>query len=166
MSQSLLVQLCLLYTILRSDVRGLDLSSSLLPDWDTVAQIAIELPFLERLSLKFVPVWTLEAPRTYHVISSRNRFCPHTNSQRMKTGFLNVTDLYISSTLMSWCDMEKVTIFMPQLRLVEMGYNCIESLSEYGSPLTPKPDIQSVNLDGNECRKWHHVCYSLYPYRS
>jgi hypothetical protein len=35
-------------------VRGLDLSTSLIPSWDLIALIAAELPALRRLSLKSV----------------------------------------------------------------------------------------------------------------
>ena len=35
------------------DVKGVDLSYSLIPSWDAVALIALELPSLERLSLKY-----------------------------------------------------------------------------------------------------------------
>ena len=43
-------------SIVDQDVRGVDLSYSLIPSWDVVAQITIELPSLERLSLKYVLV--------------------------------------------------------------------------------------------------------------
>ena len=33
-------------------IRGLDLTRSLIPSWDTVAEITRELPLLERLALK------------------------------------------------------------------------------------------------------------------
>jgi hypothetical protein len=36
------------------DVRGVDLSYSLISTWDAVALIVVELPSLERLSLKYV----------------------------------------------------------------------------------------------------------------
>jgi deoxyinosine 3'endonuclease (endonuclease V) len=36
------------------DVRGVDLSYSLISSWDVVALIVIELPSLERLYLKYV----------------------------------------------------------------------------------------------------------------
>ena len=42
--------------IVDQDVRGVDLSYSLIPSWDVVIQIAIELRSLERLSLKYVLV--------------------------------------------------------------------------------------------------------------
>jgi hypothetical protein len=44
------------------DIQGVDLSYSLIPNWDIVALIAVELPLLERLAMKYVlvlvlPVW-------------------------------------------------------------------------------------------------------------
>lgn len=36
----------------RKDIRGLDLSASLLATWKSIADIAAELPHLERLALK------------------------------------------------------------------------------------------------------------------
>ena len=35
-----------------ADIRGLDLSKCLIPSWDVVADIAAELPNLQRLALK------------------------------------------------------------------------------------------------------------------
>jgi hypothetical protein len=50
--------------IVDQDVRGVDLSYSLIPSWDIVGLIAIELPSLERLSLKYVPVQACYPPRS------------------------------------------------------------------------------------------------------
>ena len=41
---------CRIYAL--PGIRGLDLTKSLIPSWDTVAEIARELPLLERLALK------------------------------------------------------------------------------------------------------------------
>jgi hypothetical protein len=38
------------------DIKGVDLSYNLIPSWDIVARIAIELPSLERLAMKYVLV--------------------------------------------------------------------------------------------------------------
>lgn len=43
----------LMFRFLLQDVKGVDLSYSLIPSWDVVALIATELPSLERLSLKY-----------------------------------------------------------------------------------------------------------------
>jgi len=40
--------------VVMPDIRGLDLSASLLPNWDVVAMIARELHILQRLALKSV----------------------------------------------------------------------------------------------------------------
>lgn len=41
-----------LSNVIKLDIQGLDLSSSLLPSWEEVALIAIELSALQRLALK------------------------------------------------------------------------------------------------------------------
>ena len=46
------------------DVRGVDLSYSLISSWDVVSLIAAELPSLERLSLRYVLVTRLYAAYT------------------------------------------------------------------------------------------------------
>lgn len=43
--------------LLHTDVRGVDLSSNLLPSWDVVALIVTELPLLERLALKCATIY-------------------------------------------------------------------------------------------------------------
>jgi hypothetical protein len=48
--------------IVGQDVRGVDLSCSLIPSWDIVALIAVELQSLERLSLKYVLVHACYTP--------------------------------------------------------------------------------------------------------
>jgi tubulin-specific chaperone E len=44
---------CDIDTQMYVDVRGIDLSSNLLPSWDVVTLIAAELPMLQRLALKY-----------------------------------------------------------------------------------------------------------------
>ena len=41
---------CMIYAL--PGIRGLDLTRSLIPSWDAVAEITRELPLLERLALK------------------------------------------------------------------------------------------------------------------
>lgn len=43
---------CKIYTL--PGIRGLDLTRSLIPSWDTIAEITREVPLLERLALKWV----------------------------------------------------------------------------------------------------------------
>ena len=53
----------LMRSLVHQDVRGVDLSYSLISCWDVVALIAIELPSLGRLSLKYVLTCARYTPR-------------------------------------------------------------------------------------------------------
>jgi len=57
--------------------------------------------------------------------------------------------------LMTWQQMQEVTVLMPNLRLVEMGYNRLSTLSTSFVPIESK--IQVINLDTNECSDWTHI---------
>jgi hypothetical protein len=52
------------------DVRGVDLSYSLIPSWDVVALIVIELPALERLFLKYVLAYVRHAHHSSLVLAT------------------------------------------------------------------------------------------------
>lgn len=147
------------------DVRGLDLSSNLLPSWQAVTEITRELPLLQRLSLKCVTklvaaTWTLNLP-----LFSRNRLQLPSNFQSMEGAFQNLTDLQLNATLLSWTEMQAITSVMPKLQAIEMGYNQLSCLSDgvirpYGC------NIQVINLDTNNCSDWVHLCASFSEYRS
>ncbi|KAJ7578440.1 outer arm dynein light chain 1 [Mycena floridula] len=127
------------------NVRGLDLSSSLLPDWDTVARIAVELPLLQRLTL------------------NRNRLASPRDLSIMSNGFLAIIEICLSATLTTWSELEEIAIYMPKLCLIEMGYNHLASLV---SPGQKSSTVQSINLDGNECTDWTDIGASLLQYKS
>jgi hypothetical protein len=147
------------------DIRGLDLSMNLLPSWDVVAMIVRELPALQRLALKSVLCsYTLTA--SIDVLSSRNRFQPVADRSTMIAAFTGLTELQLNGTLMTWSDMQAAIADMPNLRIVEMGYNRLASLS---TPATHLPDnraLQVINLDSNVCSDWVHVYNSLRQYVS
>lgn len=83
----------------------------------------------------------------------------------MVAAFLSLTDLYLNATLISWSEMEQVLVFMPKLSLLELGYNRISSLDQSNSPSFPKSaTLESINLDGNECIHWAHICNTLHRY--
>ena len=77
------------------------------------------------------------------------------------SAFVKLTDLQLNDTLTTWQEMQEVTAQMPNLRLVEMGYNRLTTLSSSG-PIDSK--IQVINLDTNECRDWSNICQALKPY--
>ncbi|KAJ7481176.1 hypothetical protein B0H11DRAFT_2157842 [Mycena galericulata] len=127
------------------NVRGLDLSTSLIPSWDMIAMISAELPALQRLAL------------------NRNRLQSPSDPRRMILAFSNLVELRLNGTLTTWKEMKQVTATMPVLRIVEMGYNLIDELSS-GEPVQVGSAIETINLDSNDCHDWVHICDSLRPY--
>ncbi|EGN95650.1 hypothetical protein SERLA73DRAFT_60351 [Serpula lacrymans var. lacrymans S7.3] len=129
------------------NVRGLDLSASLLPTWDMVSLIASELPLLERLAL------------------NRNRFTPLKNCLN-PSNFLKLTELQLNGTMMTWEELTSVIAFMPKLRIVEMGYNTLSHLSSRQSLPAVHAGLEVINFDSNELVDWSHLCHALGPYTS
>ncbi|KAJ7632998.1 hypothetical protein FB45DRAFT_914126 [Roridomyces roridus] len=122
------------------NVRGLDLSTSLIPNWETIARISAELPALQRLTL------------------NRNRLQAPTD---IPLAFSNLLQLRLNGTLITWPEVKQVTSVMPALRVVELGYNLISKLSSGGESSA----LESINLDSNECNDWVHICdcFQHYP---
>ncbi|PPQ93226.1 hypothetical protein CVT25_015224 [Psilocybe cyanescens] len=130
------------------DVHGLDLSQNLLPNWETVAEITSSLSLLERLSL------------------NRNRLQMPLNYDRLAIAFQKLTEIQLNDILISWSDMQKITSFMPQLRVIEMGYNHLARLCGDKHTTIFKPAVEFLNLDTNLCSDWIHICDSLGEYNS
>ncbi|KAJ6525499.1 hypothetical protein DFH09DRAFT_1046450 [Mycena vulgaris] len=128
------------------NIRGLDLTTSLIPSWDMVALISAELPALQRLAL------------------NRNRLQTPKNPRTLTLAFANLIELRLNGTLMTWKEMQQVTTAMPVLKIVEMGYNLIDELSS--DDLLQGSSIATINLDSNDLHSWVHICDSLRPYSS
>ncbi|KAJ7681776.1 hypothetical protein B0H17DRAFT_1075669 [Mycena rosella] len=127
-------------------IRGLDLSTSLIPSWDIIALICAELPALQRLAL------------------NRNRLQTPRDPLTMTLAFSKLTELRLNGTLMTWKEMQQVTAAMPVLKIVEMGYDLINEVS---SPeLLHGSTIETINLDSNNLRNWVDICDALRPYSS
>jgi hypothetical protein len=147
----------------QQDIRGLDLSTSLLPSWDVLAMIATELTHLERLSLKSVTSFSLQV----HVLSfprSRNRFSPSKDVRLMSSAFPKVKELQLNGTMMTFREVQEVTAYMPNLHSIEIGYNRLAVLSTLEASVPVQSRLYSMNLDGNECNDWRHVCLALKQY--
>ncbi|KAJ7461535.1 hypothetical protein FB451DRAFT_1268490 [Mycena latifolia] len=125
------------------NIRGLDLSTSLIPTWDMIALISAELPALQRLAL------------------NRNRLQTPPDPGAMTLAFSNLIELRLNGTLMTWKEMQQVTAAMPVLKIVEMGYNLIDEIS---SADRQRSAIETINLDSNDLRSWVNVCDSLQSY--
>ncbi|KAI6045604.1 hypothetical protein EDC04DRAFT_3053971 [Pisolithus marmoratus] len=122
------------------NVRGLDLSTNLLPSWQIVAGVTVELPCLERLIL------------------NQNRFLP-LDRELPVTAFEHLLELQLNDTLITWAEFREVVYFMSALQVVELGYNRLTSLSAK-SP-KPVPRIHDLNVEINELNDWASVASSL-----
>lgn len=122
------------------NVRGLDLSTNLLPSWQIVACITVELPCLERLIL------------------NQNRFLA-LDGELPSTAFEHVVELQLNDTLITWAEFREVACFMSALRVVELGYNRLTSLSAKSSKFVPL--IHDLNFDINELSDWTSVATAL-----
>ncbi|KAF9261399.1 hypothetical protein L218DRAFT_870040 [Marasmius fiardii PR-910] len=122
------------------NIRGLDLSTTLLPTWRNVADISVELIHLQRLAL------------------NRTRLTLLYESQQMATGFLNLLELQLNGSLTTWQQFQEIIPYMPKLRAVELGYNHLSDLS--GSS-APESQIQTLNFDNNELFNWNNIWDTL-----
>lgn len=124
-------------------IRGLDLSATLLSSWDVVAMITTELPQLERLAL------------------NRNRLTPPP-SHLPVSAWLRLSELQLNGTWSSWEEFTSIAMFMPQLRIAELGYNGLTSLS-HAKISTVLDRIEILNFDSNKLEDWQHINEALKP---
>ncbi|KAG2147251.1 hypothetical protein BD769DRAFT_1346477 [Suillus cothurnatus] len=123
------------------NIRGLDLSATLLSSWDVVAMITTELPQLERLAL------------------NRNRLTPP-SSHLPASAWLRLSELQLNGTWTSWEEFTSIAILMPQLRIAELGYNELTSLL-HAKISTVLNRIEILNFDSNKLEDWRHVSEAL-----
>ncbi|KAG2061531.1 RNI-like protein [Suillus hirtellus] len=125
------------------NVRGLDLSATLVSSWDVVAMITTELHQLERLAL------------------NRNRLTPP-SSHLPASAWLRLSELQLNGTWISWEEFTSIAILMPQLRMVELGYNGLTSLS-HAKISTVLGNIEILNFDSNKLEDWQHISEAMKP---
>ncbi|KAF7311353.1 CAP-Gly domain-containing protein [Mycena kentingensis (nom. inval.)] len=125
------------------NVRGLDLSMSLIPDWNTISAICSELPWLQRLAL--------------------NRTRLHPPEHLTPEPFANLVELRLNATLTTWREMQQITSAMAQLKTVEVGHNRIAQLSTVTSSVEGSA-LKTVNLDSNALNDWPSIVSALLPY--
>lgn len=129
-----------------------------------MADIAVELPVLQRLALKFVIPFHPEDNTAQQFVVSRNRFTEMTlDRSKMSTSFQSLTELQLNGTLISWREMQQVTSFMPRLVSVELGSNRLCELG-FSAPIITHSQIRNINLEGNQCKVWTRICQSLSTY--
>ncbi|THH19470.1 hypothetical protein EW146_g1699 [Bondarzewia mesenterica] len=129
-------------------VKGLDLSYSLIPTWDIVVLIAIELPVLERLAL------------------NNNRLQPLESSALAQHAFQHITELQLNATLLTWQAVLNVLSLIPALHQLEFGYNRLTSLASEKYPETSSSSLELLNLDSNDLADWIDICQALQNFPS
>lgn len=142
------------------NIRWLDLSRSLLPDWEEVSLIASELAQLKTLLLHFN---RLQPPP---------KQIPTSWSERLG----HVQDLRLDGTLIQWSEVLRLAPALRNLRSLHIGSNEITSLSkssfrtedrvEHQSGLNVFPCLTSLSLEGNAIESWSDLIYSLSPLAS
>lgn len=128
------------------NVKGADLSHSLIPSWDVVALIAIELPSLERLAL------------------NNNRLRPPSDLKFVTDAFSRLTELQLNGTLMAWQAVMDVIALMPRLNQLESGYNRLQALISL-PPKHPVLAVTTINLDCNQLSCWAETLQALSPFQ-
>ncbi|KAF5357752.1 hypothetical protein D9756_001444 [Leucocoprinus leucothites] len=126
------------------NVRGLDLSKSLIHSWHVIVVIAQELPSLQRLYL------------------NQNRFQHYLEPGAFCDCFSSLTELRLNDTLMSWQDILRTIANMPVLEELECGYN---RFTDASFDLDDRPrlntPVHTLNLDSNQIRGWFSVCLAF-----
>lgn len=143
-----------------TDVRGVDLSYSLISSWDAVALIVVELPSLERLSLKYVLVYMRLTHPVHRLGVSNNRLQPLSSLKLGRDAFSHLTELQLNGTLMTWQAIMGVVCLMPRLQRLESGYNRLQYLSSLPQH-HPELVITTLNLDTNQLSNWVETCQAL-----
>lgn len=129
------------------NLRWLELSHSLLPDWHEVSLIAAELDNLQTLLLHFTRL-ALPAEPVPAIWSER---------------FASVRDLRLDGTMMTWADMLRLAPAFPNLHNLQLGSNQIARLSPFEHRGSILPSLTSLSLEGNLLVSWNDIAAALSP---
>ncbi|OCB88021.1 RNI-like protein [Sanghuangporus baumii] len=129
------------------NVRSLDLSNTLLASWDSVAVIASELPALRELSL------------------NSNRLSSLNDTTNLRSAFMSLEEIRLNETFISWAEVVLLLTVMPNLRVIELGYNNMERLggTEFRDQLSGTK-LEVLNLDENKLHDWNDVMEAIAPF--
>lgn len=125
-------------------IENLDLSRSLLADWDEVARIAAPLP-LHTLVLQQVRL---------------------RRASQVPAAFSQLQCLHLNDTRTDWAQALVLGRAMPALTTLQLADNDIEALSPSPDVAAAFPRLTSLHLGGNRLRSWDNLCASLAPIAS
>ncbi|ELU45414.1 damaged DNA binding protein [Rhizoctonia solani AG-1 IA] len=120
----------------RTAVQSLDLSRTLLGNWDAVADIIRCIPNLSTLELN----------------NNRIRYTTALNT----ANFPKLTHLRLNSTMITWAQACEVLVYLPELEDLQLGYNQLENLEPSSRINTSEglPCLNTLNLDFNRLSDW------------
>ncbi|QRW16474.1 damaged DNA binding protein [Rhizoctonia solani] len=123
-------------TRLCQSVQSLDLSRTLLGNWDAVADIIRCIPNLSTLELN----------------NNRIRYTTALNT----ANFPKLTHLRLNSTMITWAQACEVLVYLPELEDLQLGYNQLENLEPSSRINTSEglPCLNTLNLDFNRLSDW------------
>ncbi|KAG0304427.1 hypothetical protein BGZ98_005519 [Dissophora globulifera] len=127
-------------------IRDLDLSSTLICSWKDVADICAPLSKLDILRL------------------NRNRFLPLTEQPFYEYGFKTVRCLALNRVFMSWDEFELLESSMPNLQILQIGFNNFTELGKTDSsiPVASQKlkgfaNLEELHLEGNSFADWNQI---------
>ncbi|PWZ03381.1 RNI-like protein [Testicularia cyperi] len=136
------------------NIRWLDLSRSLLPDWEEVSLIAGDLDRLDTLLLHL------------------NRLSPPTSPipESWAQRFESLRDLRLDGTLISWSEMLSLAPALSNLEHLQLGSNEISNLHSSTAAVLiefqPFPRLTSLSLEDNQIESFEEVARATSVLRS
>jgi Leucine-rich repeat (LRR) protein len=129
------------------NIRGLDLSLSLISTWDMIFDIVVQLSNLSSLTLNSNRLKELEAPRPSQLTSTK--------------------ELFLNDNATSWEQAMLLSPMFPALEHIQLGHNFISTLSPWpaSNNFKPYPALQDLNLDDNQLSDWMQIikAISVFP---
>ncbi|KAF9425172.1 hypothetical protein BGZ94_007773 [Podila epigama] len=127
-------------------IKDLDLTSTLISTWKDVAEICAPLTKLSVLRL------------------NRNRFLPLTEQPRFETSFQRLRCLALNRVYLSWDEMELLEPSMPNLEMLQIGFNLLNELGRTDSttPVSHQKikgflNLKDIHLEGNHFADWQQI---------
>ena len=88
-----------------------------------------------------------------------------TEVSRFCHAFKNLKELQISATVISWNDIIVLVTYMPNLQVLEAGYNQFTRLGINHDGAARYPAVNTsltvINLDSNQLTDWISTCEAL-----